>query len=876
MSSAHISPSLGTKYAIRAATDALSVALIGPHEKRRRSVADALAKTHRSNIREFDSYPPEPDHLHQLLGAFDVVVLDGDSDPDVALGLVEEMRDNRGAPLIVFSEKGDRALAARFLRAGAREFLLLPLDAGLMSEALIRATTLRPKLVCAEKLQGKLLVLAGSKGGSGATTVACNLAIALAELSKKSVLLVDLALPIGDAALCLGMAAEYSTEDALRAVDRLDAALLETFLIRHKSGVFVLAAPARVPEIEFSRESIEKLIAVARRGFDHVVVDVGSRIDVAGKALFGVANTTYLITQTGISELRNSNRVISQFFGEGSPNLEVVVNRFEPSSPASGDEEVIYRALGRPVRWKIPDNRDAARVRTSEVGVAETPIGRTSLEMAASVLENPSAQTEKSTSEYRGHGRSAAQVNPRENDPPNTTIVTTVSRPVPPAVTWPTPAPITYGEKLGAIQLNAKASVPGKFVYTPGPGYILPTGTHTLWVTFTPAESWDDPLQVAVSIVVTRATPELSWPPPPEVRRGAPLDERHLNAACSVSGKFDYSPGAGELLPPGTHTLSVTFTPADPANYNAAHATQIITVARAVPVIDWPVLSPLAYGTQLSAEQLCASAQVPGVFEYTPSAGAVLAAGEHPLCAVFTPADTSAYLPVRRVAPLIVAKSLPQIAWPAPAPITHGTALGPDQLNATADIPGAFSYTPAAGAILPPGVHQLTATFTPADSLDYTIARAVVSVLVAEKLPVSVSWPAPSAIPYGIPLAAAQLTATASVAGKFVFTPAEGNVLAPGIHTLSAAFIPDDPEKYATARATVELEVKGLPEIPSSPVGNTKALSTGTLDSGNFAPVRKHESTEPTLSQTTPRETRTYRGAVYEKGEDGQWHLQKK
>ena len=98
-----------------------------------------------------------------------------------------------------------------------------PSSKALYAEALVRTTAPLHEKPPAEKTQGKLLVFAGSKGGSGVTTVACNVAIALAQDSDQKILLIDLALPIGDAALCLGIAAGYSTEDALRNIDRLDA-----------------------------------------------------------------------------------------------------------------------------------------------------------------------------------------------------------------------------------------------------------------------------------------------------------------------------------------------------------------------------------------------------------------------------------------------------------------------------------------------------------------------------------------------------------------------------------------------------------------------------------------------------------------------------
>ena len=89
----------------------------------------------------------------------------------------------------------------------------------------------------------------------------------------------------------------------------------------------MLAAPTKVPEVEVSKGAIDKLIAIARHEFDQVIVDVGSRIDEAAKVLFEDASTIYLITQTGISELRNSNRLISQFFTDGSPKP---ANRDQP------------------------------------------------------------------------------------------------------------------------------------------------------------------------------------------------------------------------------------------------------------------------------------------------------------------------------------------------------------------------------------------------------------------------------------------------------------------------------------------------------------------------------------------------------------------
>ena len=391
MGSADVSPDFGTRHADAIEAETLSVALIGPDEERRLAVAKALAETRRAAVREFDSYPPKLDHLQRLLASFDVIILDLDSDPDAALELVEKANASDAATIMVYSEKADPKLAIRLMRAGSREYLTLPLEQGAVAEALARtAATLREKSLPAEKTLGGLLVFVGSKGGSGVTTVACNMAIALAQKSDQRILLIDLALPIGDAALCLGISAGYSTEEALRNIDRLDASFLQNLLVKHRSGVFVLAAPTKVPDIEVSKDAIGRLISIARREFDHVIVDVGSRIDEAAKVLFEDASTIYLITQTGISELRNSNRLISQFFNDGYPNLEIVINRFDSRFHETVNEDVVTKALCRPVRWKIPNDQDAARaLQSGDTGHAETRISRISKEMANSIIGRP-------------------------------------------------------------------------------------------------------------------------------------------------------------------------------------------------------------------------------------------------------------------------------------------------------------------------------------------------------------------------------------------------------------------------------------------------------------------------------------------------------
>jgi hypothetical protein len=274
---------------------------------------------------------------------------------------------------------------------------------------------------------------------------------------------------------------------------------------------------------------------------------------------------------------------------------------------------------------------------------------------------------------------------------------------------------------------------------------------------------------------------------------------------------------------------------------------------------------------ELSAAQLNATAQVPGKFVYTPAAGEVLATGTHTLSVTFTPTDTN--VPVAQATvPFTVNKATPTVTWPAPASIVYGTALSSAQLNATASVPGTFAYNPAAGEVLAAGKHEISATFTPRNTADEATVQATVSLTVSKATPI-ITWQAPAAISYGTPLSAAQLRATALVPGTFVYTPAAGTVLTAGKQTLSVTFIPTDTADYTTAQTTVLLEVEGLANIASlMPI--TVDADEDRTDLSDVKEGEYQTSSTPKL-QNKP-ETRTYKGATYVKGADGQWYLEKK
>jgi pilus assembly protein CpaE len=378
-------------------TNRITIALIGPDAQRRKAVAAALAAWPAGETREFSSYPPSLDDVPRLLEQnYDVIIIDLDSNPEYALDLVESICVNGQATVMVYSAKADSELLVRCMRAGAREFLTTPFAPGVMAEALVRASVRRPvpRVVAVaapppqtKKTEGRFLVFLGAKGGAGVTTLACNYAVSLVQESGLKTLLIDFDLPFGSAAIDLGITAEYSTVNALQNSARLDSSFLSRLVVKHSSGLFVLAAPGKVADSNFSREEIDKLLDLARQEYDYVVVDAGCRLDLTATALFGKASTVYLVTQVGVPELRNSNVLITEFFSSGVPDLEIVLNRYMPRSMGI-DEEHITKALTRPAQWRIPcDYATTRRMQNLATPLAteDSPISRAIRDMARAV-----------------------------------------------------------------------------------------------------------------------------------------------------------------------------------------------------------------------------------------------------------------------------------------------------------------------------------------------------------------------------------------------------------------------------------------------------------------------------------------------------------
>jgi hypothetical protein len=240
---------------------------------------------------------------------------------------------------------------------------------------------------------------------------------------------------------------------------------------------------------------------------------------------------------------------------------------------------------------------------------------------------------------------------------------------------------------------------------------------------------------------VTKTTPTITWANPADITYGTALDSTQLNATSGgVAGTFVYSPVSGTVLNAGTaQTLSVTFNPTDTTLYNPATATTTINVTQAGQTITFGTAPSLTYGglpgsVGATADSLLPvtvyGTLTPGVCTVSGSTVTPVTAGTCTISA--DQAGNNNYLAApQKSLSFTIVKATPAITWAIPAAITYGTPLSATQLNASANVAGSsFVYSPVLGTVLGNGPQNLSVTFSPTDTANYTSANTSVSLTV--------------------------------------------------------------------------------------------------------------------------------------------------
>ena len=306
-------------------------------------------------VSEFPGMNPKVGAIAAVHPSF--VFLDGQGDEKEVLTLLENTTNKYPqAAILLLASLQSATLLLAAMRNGVREVVELPLSANSLHEAIDRILSQQRE---SSREEGKILSFISCKGGSGTTFIADNLAYALASVSNKKVLLIDLNLQFGDAALFLSDAQPSMTlADLCRQIHRLDAALLDSSLIHVTPGFGILPASGEPDPYDTIRpEQIDAILHIARQEYDFVFIDLGRQINGIVIRALDQSDHIFPIIQQSLPYLRNGLRLLGLFkmLGYRKEKIRVIVNRHETNTITV---DAIERSLGQMVAHLVPNNFD--------------------------------------------------------------------------------------------------------------------------------------------------------------------------------------------------------------------------------------------------------------------------------------------------------------------------------------------------------------------------------------------------------------------------------------------------------------------------------------------------------------------------------------
>jgi pilus assembly protein CpaE len=295
----------------------------------------------------------------------EVVIVDLGDDPALGIKLAHFLAgvSSPSYKIVASGPTLEAELLLELMRGGITEFLPKPVTPEEVRDAVHR---IMPSTASTERGRegatlGEIYAFFGSKGGSGATTLATNLAIVLHQLTQKKTLLVDLDVELGEASLLLGIQPRFNFVDLIQNFHRVDAGLLASYIERHDSGVHLLSAPFHPDRAQVvSADQIRRILQYLKQHYEYIVIDVSKSFTPVTMAAFEQADRIYLTTTVDLPSLRNVQRALPllQRVAHGdNERIRLLLNRFVKGGEVSTRE--VERSVGLPVYATLSNDYEA-------------------------------------------------------------------------------------------------------------------------------------------------------------------------------------------------------------------------------------------------------------------------------------------------------------------------------------------------------------------------------------------------------------------------------------------------------------------------------------------------------------------------------------
>jgi pilus assembly protein CpaE len=357
-------------------------------DKIRVLIVDDLPET-RENVRKLLQFESDVDVIAQAASGEQAVELAKEHKPDIILmdinmpgldGIAASqtiMQSVPSAQIVIMSVQSEADYLRRAMLAGARDFLMKPFSGDELIAAIRRVYQMRPAHVeytpvmqrsgaagvqvadLASEREANVITVYSPKGGIGSTTIAVNLAVALAEEGQNTLLL-DGSFQFGDVAVMMNIRPSTTIIDLIDRMDELEQDLVSSVTVRHESGLNVLMAPPR-PEMAdlVSEASVKKLLEHLRAYYDYIIIDTSSSLNDVALSMLDASDRIFLVTQQSLPALKNASRFfdLAETLEYSREKVVLLVNRTSERRGISVED--IANTLKRPVIATLPVDDEA-------------------------------------------------------------------------------------------------------------------------------------------------------------------------------------------------------------------------------------------------------------------------------------------------------------------------------------------------------------------------------------------------------------------------------------------------------------------------------------------------------------------------------------
>ncbi len=332
----------------------LHVCLYNTDPESSRELVDPIRKL---NFVRLVAEVSNPDDLATSLheGRLNVVFFHLDPDPDSVVEVIDQLATRYPElALIALSHQTDPAAILAPMRAGCDQFVCEPIDPEDLASAVSRVASKRlmttPKSRC--------ICVTGASGGAGTTSIACNLALEIGNLSNRDCALIDLDMMFGDVAVNFDCEPKYNLHDLAVAGSDLDDSILSSALTTLPCKVAILSRPEMIGQHEVvTADTIHRVIEMLKGSYEHIVVDTPRDLNPWTHAAFANADTIFIVCQLLVPSIRNAKRYYDVLLQMGVPDerLEIIVNRSDGRSGRVAPKD-IEEAVKKPVFACIPND----------------------------------------------------------------------------------------------------------------------------------------------------------------------------------------------------------------------------------------------------------------------------------------------------------------------------------------------------------------------------------------------------------------------------------------------------------------------------------------------------------------------------------------